>query len=67
MTKHAFKITVLLSFIVWLVAMLSFPILKNPQPLIIGIPFPLLYLWSIQIVLWILGLLAIYFWLKMGE
>ncbi len=67
MTKFAFKIAVILSFIIWLVVMLSFPILKNPEPLIIGIPFPLFYLWATQVILWILGLLAVYLWLKIGE
>jgi len=61
-----FKFLVVLGLILWTVGLLSFPFLKD-FTIIGGIPSTLLYLWCLQIAMWIVAIFGIISWLRGGS
>lgn len=62
----SFKYLLTLGLALWFLGLFSFPFLKEVT-MIGGIPSTLLYMWILQIAMWIVALLGIVSWLKGGS
>jgi len=62
---RSFKYLLTVGLVLWFVGLLSFPLLKD-FTLVGGIPSTLLYMWCLQVAMWVVAVLGIVVWLRGG-
>jgi len=62
---RGFKYLLAAGLVLWLLGLLSFPLLKD-FTLVGSVPSTLLYMWCLQIAMWVVALLGILSWLRGG-
>lgn len=63
---RSFKYLMAVGLVLWFIGLLSFPLLKD-FTLIGSIPSTLLYMWCLQIAMWVVAILGIASWLRGGS